>query len=78
MFLSVRQLQCEYPFVNKYRGSIPFVWIYHVMTFPMKKASRGVLRKEIQSDSEVRTEITQRRMEVFRALGMIQDEVVER
>jgi len=71
MFLSIRQLQIEYPVTKRHKSCIPFVWLYHMITFPIKKVRKGVLQRDIRSGNESRSRVSQKRIEMFRALGML-------
>lgn len=71
MFPSIKQLRVEYPSILHNKVGIPFIWLYHVIAFPIKKLRKGVLQRDIHSGKDSRTAISQKRMEMFKDLGML-------
>lgn len=71
MFPSIKLLQSEYRITQIHPVTIPFVWIYHVVAFPIKKIQKGVLQRDIHSRNEERTDIAKQRIEMFKSLGLI-------
>lgn len=72
MFPSIKLLQSEYRIAQTHPVAIPFIWVYHVVMFPIKKVRKGVLQRDIHSGNEERTDIAQQRIEMFKALGMLE------
>lgn len=72
MFPSIKLLQREYRITQRHPVTIPFVWVYHMVAFPIKKIQKGVLQRDIHSGNEERTDIAQQRIEMFISLGMIE------
>ena len=71
MFPSRMQLQNEYPITKRHKVSIPFVLAYHMIAFPIKKIRKGVLQRDIHFESGIRSDVSQKRMEMFKALEML-------
>lgn len=71
MFPLIMHLTKEYPITKKHPMSIPFVWVYHVLAFPIRKIRKGVLQRDILVGDESRTDIAQQRMKMFHSLGML-------
>lgn len=71
MFPSIKLLQSEHRITKTHPATIPFVWVYHVIAFPIKKVQKGVLQRDILTASEGRTDIAQQRMKMFHSLGML-------
>lgn len=70
MFPSIKQLQIEYPVTKRHKVCIPFVWLFHMIAFPIKKVRKGVIQRDIISCNKDKANGSQKRMEMFRALGM--------
>lgn len=71
MFPSIRQLHNDYPFTKQKKICIPLVWIYHMIAFPIKKMRKGVLRRDILTANGNRSDVSHKRVEMFKALGML-------
>lgn len=72
MFPSIKLLQSKYRIAQTHPVTIPFIWVYHVVMFPIKKVQKGVLQRDIHSGNEKRTDIAKQRIEMFKSLGMIE------
>lgn len=71
IFPPVEFLRKEYPVINQYRIAIPFVRVYHMFGYILKKLRAGVLRRDIRSDNTVQSEFVKMRIELFRSLDML-------
>lgn len=71
MCLTGEQLKREYPVAEKFRISIPFVWMYHAAVYLVGKLRSGALQRDIRSGSRTSAEMVEKRMELFRMLDMI-------
>ena len=71
MFPSAHKLCKKYPFAEKNKLLLPFVWIYHVISFPIKNRHKIAPGRDIQWDASVENEVVQKRMALFGKLGML-------
>lgn len=71
MFPEKEQLLRLYPFLKKQKWMTPFVRIYSMFAYPIRKLQAGVLKAQIRTDSTEMPDEAKRRVEMFRALGMI-------
>ena len=71
MFPSVHRLCKKYPCAEKNKLLLPFVWIYHVVSFPIKNRHKIAPGRDIQWDASVENEVVQKRMALFGKLGML-------
>ena len=52
---------------------LPFAWIYHVVSFPIKNRHKIAPGRDIQLDVSMADNAVQKRMELFRKLGMLDE-----
>lgn len=71
MFPSAHKLCKKYPCAEKNKLLLPFVWIYHVVSFPIKNRHKIAPGRDIQWDASVENEVVQKRMALFVKLGML-------
>ena len=70
-FLSLPKLHKTYPFTRQHKAAIPFVWLYHMVAYPIGKIRQGVLRRDIHTENSQRTDAAEKRIGMFRTLGML-------
>lgn len=71
MFPSVHKLCKKYPCVEKYKLLFPFVWAYHVVSFPIKNRRKIAPGRDIQWSVSTGDNVVHKRMELFGKLGML-------
>jgi hypothetical protein len=71
MFPTAQKLCKKYPCAEKNNLLIPFVWIYHVASFPIKNRYKIKPGRDIQWNAAISNDIVQQRMELFGRLGML-------
>ena len=71
MFPSVHKLCKKYPRAEKNKLLFPFVWVYHVVSFPIKNRHKIAPGRDIQWDVSTGNNIVQKRLELFEKLGML-------
>lgn len=71
MFPAREQLIKLYPMLAKKNWLTPFARIHRMFTYPIQKIRAGVLKEQIRSNSTEMPEEAKRRVEMFKALGMI-------
>lgn len=71
MFPSAHKLCKKYPCAEKNKLLLPFFWVYHVVSFPIKNRHKIALGRDFQWDASVGNDIVQKRMELFSKLGML-------
>ena len=71
MFPSAHKLCKKYPCAEKSKLLLPFVWVYHVVSFPIKNRHKIAPGRDIQWDAAPGDNIVQKRMELFEKLGML-------
>lgn len=71
MFPSAHKLYEKYPCAEKNKFLLPFVWIYHVVSFPIINRHKIAPGRDIQWDDAAGNQIVQKRMELFGKLGML-------
>ena len=72
MFPSAHKLCKKYPCAEKNRWLLPFVWVYHVVSFPVKNRHKMTPGRDIQWDGSIENEVAQKRMKLFEKLGMLE------
>lgn len=70
MFPSVNKLRKKYPCAKNIL-LLPFVWIYHVLSFPAKNRRKIAPGRDIQWGTQSGNAVVQKRMELFTELGML-------
>lgn len=71
MFPSAHELCKKYPCAAKNKLYFLFLWIYHVVSFPIKNRQKIVPGRDFQWDASVDNNIVQKRMKLFSELGML-------
>lgn len=71
MFPSLTILKEKFPIVERYPLLAPVMWVYQMVSFPIKKIHSGAFRRDVRSEHSSMHEISRRRMELFRKLDMI-------
>lgn len=71
MFPSVTKLRRKYPCAERHLLLIPFVWIYHVITFPICNRHKIKPGRDIQWNGQTGDSVVRMRMELFNQLGML-------
>lgn len=71
MIPSVEELQKLFPSAQQHKWAIPFIRIFYMGSYVVKKVRNGILRKEIRSSNELLNGITKRRIELFEAMKML-------
>ena len=71
MFPSAHKLCKKYSCAKKNRLLIPFVWVYHVVSFSIKNRHKMTPGRDIQWDGTIDNEVVQKRMKLFEKLGML-------
>lgn len=71
MFPKTDLLYRRYPIMENHRILIPFVRIYHMFSYILRKFRIGSLQRDIHSDHKEPSEIVKKRMELFRSLDML-------
>lgn len=71
MFPSAHKLCKKYPCVEKNKLLFPFVWVYHMVSFPIKNRHKIAPGRDIQWNVSMGDNIVQKRMELFEKLGML-------
>ena len=70
LFPSVNKLRKKYPCAKNIL-LLPFVWIYHVLSFPVKNRRKIAPGRDIQWGTQSGNAVVQKRMELFAELGML-------
>lgn len=71
MFPSAHKLCKKYPCVETKKWLFPFVWAYHVASFPIKNRHKIALGRDIQWDASIKSDTVQKRIDLFGQLGML-------
>lgn len=71
MFPSAHKLCKKYPCVEIKKWLFPFVWAYHVVSFPIKNRHKMALGRDIQWDASSKSNVVQKRIDLFGKLGML-------
>jgi len=71
MFPSAHRIYKKYPCTKKNRLLLPFIWSYHVVSFPIKNRHKIALGRDIQWDVSMDDNVVQKRMELFGKLNML-------
>lgn len=71
LFPSKELLLRLYPIVKQYPGLAPVLRTYQLAAFPIRKLMSGIVQQEIRTEKTVVAEVADRRMKLFKQLGMI-------
>lgn len=71
MFPSVKMLRKLYPLTINRPLLMPFFWVWQAVSFPVKKIFSGALQRDVRSENSTVTAITERRIAIFKELGML-------
>ena len=71
MFPSTKMLRKLYPLTTHKPLLMPIFWIWQAISFPIKKISSGALQRDVRSENSTVTVITQKRIAMFKELGML-------
>lgn len=71
MFPSGKYMREKYAVLQKAPWLLPFAWPYQMISYPIEKIRRGVLKRDIRHSEEDLNEVAKRRVEMFKQLGMI-------
>ena len=71
MFPSVKFMRKQYTVLNKAPWLLPFAWVYQMISFPIVKIQNGVLKRDILRNEFDLNDVSKRRVEMFKQLGMI-------
>lgn len=71
MFPSRKLLQRQYPLAARHAILRPFLRLWQLGTYPVKKVASGVLKREIRSADSAQSGTVRRRIDLFQQLGML-------
>lgn len=71
MFPSVQFMQNKYRVLKKISWLLPFIRLYQMVSYPIKKIRQGVLKRDIRHSEDDLNEVAKRRLEMFKQLSMI-------
>ena len=71
MFPNRKMLIELYPRAGKYIALTPFLFVYQMLSFPVKKICSGVLKRDIRSEASEINRESQKRIDMFRKLDML-------
>ena len=71
MFPSVKMLRKLYPITKSVPALIPFLWLWQVVSFLIKKIRSGALKRDVRSENSAKTKVTEERIAMFKELGML-------
>lgn len=71
MFPSVQFMQNKYGVLKTAPWLLPFAWVYQIISFPIEKVSQGVLKRDIRRSEDDLNDVSKRRVDMFKKLGMI-------
>lgn len=71
MFPSKQLLERMYPVVKRYPVLNPLYRTYQFVAFPIKKLRSGIVKQEIRSNDNASEVVANRRIELFKQLGML-------
>lgn len=71
MFPSIQMLQRMYPIAERIPVLWPLIWLWHIISFPIKKIRMGVLERDIRSEYSSVTTVTASRIRMFKTLEML-------
>lgn len=71
IFPSDQFMQNKYRVLKKVSWLLPFVRLYQMVSYPIKKIRQGVLQRDIRHSEDDLNEVAKRRLEMFKQLSMI-------
>ena len=71
MFPTGKMLREMYPHAGRHAAVLPFLFVYQMFAYPIKKVRSGALRRDIRSGSGTLEQETQARLDMFRELDML-------
>lgn len=71
MFPSFHKLRRKYPCAERNWLLLPFIWVYHVCSFPIQNRHKIAPGRDIQWDGHSENTIVHKRLELFRQLDML-------
>lgn len=71
MFPPIPKLRKKYPCIDRNILLVPFVWLYHVFSFPIRNRHKMVPGKDIQWNPESDNMVVRTRLDLFRKMQMI-------
>lgn len=71
MFPSFHKLRRKYPCAERNRLLLPFIWVYHVCSFPIQNRHKIAPGRDIQWDGHSENTIVHKRLELFRQMDML-------
>ena len=71
MFPSVKTLEKLYPMTKKVPMTMPFLWVWQMVSFPVKKILSGALKRDMRAENSTMTQTTKARIALFKRLGML-------
>ena len=71
MFPTGKMLREMYPHACRHAAVLPFLFVYQMFAYPIKKVRSGALRRDIRSGSDALEQETQARLDMFRKLDML-------
>ena len=51
---------------------MPFLWVWQSIAYPIKKICAGSLKRDVRSEHSTMTRVSERRIAMFKALGMLE------
>ena len=71
MFPTVHQLRKKYSCLDRNKYLLPLIWIWHVLTFPIKNRAKMVPGRDIRVGKQEKKGVIEQRMTLFKELGML-------
>lgn len=71
MFPTAKSMKKRNRSIERFPMLYPFLLVYHVISFPVKKIRSGALKRDIHYEKTGRNEVSKRRIDMFKKLGMI-------
>lgn len=71
MFSSPQYLRDKYTFLKEFPFLFPFIWVYQMIAFPVKKVKSGVLKRDIRCEKQETNDRVKQRIDLFKKLGML-------
>ena len=71
MFPGVKMVHKLYPITTRTPVLIPFLWLWQIVSFPIKKIRSGVLKRDVRSARSVISAVAKERVVMFEKLEML-------